>query len=214
MILNPEEVRVAEEEVSNITGVGSDLHPYFIRRVMDTKELSKLSKKYSDELAELGLTKAETIMLGALIQARLHQLPFKQVGSVQAVEEISRKVEKVTPLATEKPTKASDVPYDPMYDPPPPDVGDEPPPRDGAVGKILAPANKACVCNVCNKVVYITNRPVKDGCKVAEFIESFTPTEGMPKMSRKVEIMNIDGAISMDCPSCNGKKTLYLVGGK
>ena len=97
------------------------------------------------------------------------------------------------------------VKYDPYYDPPPGMVGDAPPPRDVAKDTIIAKAGQACVCNQCNAVVYTINKDIRDNCKVADFIGSFTPfTSGVAALARTAEIQNIEGNISTDCVLCGG----------
>jgi len=68
------------------------------------------------------------------------------------------------------------------------------------------------VCTACNRIGYIINKDILDGCSVADFLESFTPAEGVEAIEDSIEITNVDGNISIDCPFCNANKALYLIG--
>jgi len=176
---------------------------------MDSKELSAIAKDITDTILSQELSKSEIVMLAALVQARVISvvLPTSSLPVVPTQKEPAIKEDNPTTQVKKR------IQYD-EYDPPPAVDIVEPPPRETSTGKELAPANKACVCSACQKVVYITNASIKDGCKIADFIKAFTPTEGMPFITRKSEIQNIDGNISMDCPSCKTSKSLYLIGRK
>jgi len=170
------------------------------------EELSDLAKTYEETILSNGLTKAEVVMLLALIDARVK-------SRLNSVAGVPAPVAKTTP--TPPVVKSKGISYDPMYDPAPPFHIDTPPPRETSTGAILAKEGHACVCNICTKVVYVVNKDIPDNCKIPEFINSFTPTvESFPPLTRTAEIMNVDGQISTDCPLCKGNKSLYLTGKK
>lgn len=119
-----------------------------------------------------------------------------------------------TPQIPKEPSfKPKSIKYDPLTDPAPPMDVDRVPERVVHPSRVLAKSGTACICNACRKVVFITNTDIKDGMKVSEFIEAFTPLEGMSKLAKTAEIQNIDGNIATDCPVCSAAKQLYLTGG-
>jgi len=147
-------------------------------------------------------------MFLALLDTRLKQRIVVSASTEQEkpVKETSPATKPVIPKKTKK-----GIVYDPVYDPPPPLSGDPlPPPEPTDPSRVLAAMNFACVCNSCNKVVYIVNQNIHDGCKVTDFVDSFTPTPGHPKLELNIEIQNLNGKISTDCPACGAHKTLYL----
>jgi len=175
---------------------------------MDTKDLSELAKTHEEALLAQNLTKSELIALLALIQARIYSKVYSNMGpSIVTVPLVS------APKTESEPPKKStkSVKYDPVYDPQPPFEPDKPPERIVSV-KVLAQPNDACVCMACNKVSYTVNRLIRDGDKVDNFLASYTPMPSVPKLTRKIEIMNVDGQISVDCPQCGANKSLYLTG--
>lgn len=177
---------------------------------MNTQDISGLSAGYVSLIRNLELTRAEEVMLIAMIQARL---------ATPIVAKEAREVSTQVPIiSTEKPipstpTQHKSIKYDPMYDPPPPMTSDTPPPRATTPGRILTKKSTACICSACRKVVYTTNTDVVDGMRVVDFIAAFTPTEGMKPLDRTTEIENFEGNIGIDCPNCGAFKKLYLTGG-
>lgn len=184
---------------------------------MIKEEILDLARTYEEALMGNNLTRAEMVMLLALIDARvkakLQQLPSNPTPAPVVVGKDSTGDVPENMKVRETTAKKS-VAYDNMYDPPPPFDVDKPPPQGTGTGAILASKNSACMCNSCGKIIYMINRDIPDNCKVDYFIESFTPIEPAPKMTKKIEIMNVDGQISTDCPLCKGGKTLYLTGKK
>lgn len=177
---------------------------------MNFDELIKLTRDYEDVILAHQMTRAEVVMFLALLKERVmakvnggETAPKPPSAPVTAVVEVE------PPISTRKPIK-----YDPVFDPPPPMDVETPPPQNTPTGRILVTKNHACVCSACTKVAYIVNRDIPDNCKVDFFIASFTPMEGVPPITRKNEIQNIDGQISTDCPLCGANKTLYLTGKK
>jgi hypothetical protein len=193
---------------------------------MNSHELNEIAKTYVDTLLAQNLTKAELVMVVALIQARVMSI----VNVTTSVTTLSNTGSTITEGMAPKPDIGviegiaslpeppirKSVPYDPETDPAPDIDIVEPPPREDTKGKVLAQSNKVCICSKCNRIMYVTNRTIIDGMLVKDFIEAFTPSEGIPVITRKTEIQNIDGNISMDCPDkdCHGNKTLYLIGKK
>lgn len=179
---------------------------------MNSKELNEIAKVHVDTILAQELTRAEAIMVVGLIQARIISavsLPSPTtLPLVKDPDDVEKVIEHVG-----APMRKS-VPYDPETDPRPEMEIVEPPPREDLKGKVLAPSNKVCICSKCEVIVYVTNRQIVDGMKIGDFIEAFTPGEGLSALSRKSTIKNIDGNISVDCPNCKGEKTVYLVGKK
>lgn len=184
---------------------------------MDTRELSRIAVNYVTSIMTHDLTKAELIMLVATIEARIMaiiQAPSvaPKIETEPAIEELDEDREEPIQDAP-APKIAKSVKYDSMYDPPPPMTGEAPPPRNDSTGRVLANKGTACLCSACRKVVYITNTDVVDGMKVKDFIAAYTPTDGMPAISKTAEIENFDGNIATDCPACKSAKKLFLTGG-
>ena len=188
---------------------------------MDTRELNRLAVEYVSSILTHDLSKAELIMLVATIQARIMGIvttptistpPTTHTTKVAApIVEEEELPPPTTPTPLPRITKA--IKYDPMYDPPPPMVGEALPARNDSIGRVLAAKGTACLCAACRKVVYITNTDVVDGMKVKDFIAAYTPTDGMPSISKTAEIENFDGNIATDCPACQAHKKLFLTGG-
>ncbi len=181
------------------------------------EEISDLARTYEETILSNKLTKAEAVMLLALIDARVKSKLFTTTPTVAPVAASTVKFpdDAVKPILPDVvPEKKKGISYDPLYDPAPPfDV--EPLPPQTTTGGIIAQKGHACVCNSCTRVVYMVNKDIPDNCKIPDFIASFTPIdESFPVITKKVEIMNVDGQISMDCPLCRGSKTLYLTGKK
>lgn len=185
---------------------------------MTSIELNQIAKTLEDAVLEQGLSKAEIVMVAALLQARLMKALDRYVPDDTVVPGAKETPDAVMDIARETDlevkVKSKSIKYDPVYDPPPPMSGDSlPPPVEVNPGKVLAKQGQACLCSACNSVVYTVSRDIKDGCKVDEFLDSFVPFQaGIPKLTRKIEIQNVDGNISTDCPSCKAHKMLYLVG--
>lgn len=177
---------------------------------MDISEISKLAGDYEGAILQLNLTKNELVALLAMLQARIMARVYGDIPRAEIIPHSNVPVglasEKPIPKVPNKPIK-----YDPVYDPPPPMEGDRPPERTPS-SRVLAQPNDACVCAACNKVAYTVNRIVKDGDKIPDFLASYTPMPGVPKLNRSIEIMNVDGQISCDCPLCGANKSLYLTG--
>jgi hypothetical protein len=170
-------------------------------------ELVKISGDVKDTLLAIGLTKAELIMVTAMLQARINTV----VQGTPVVAPVTEDIPQIR--GGEEPVKSKkEIQYDPMYDPEPPMAIETPPARTTDGNKLLATKGHACVCNACTKVAYVVNRDIKDGMKVSEFIASFSPMDGVKPLTNKIEIQNIDGQISTDCPVCGANKTLYLTG--
>lgn len=192
---------------------------------MNSKDLNEIAKVHVDTILAQELTRAEAIMVVALIQARIVSavsgvapttLPLVKDSFITEGMAPKPKIGVIAgtaPMPESIPMRKS-VPYDPETDPAPDIQIVEPPPREDLKGKQLAPNNKACICSKCEVIAYVTNRPIIDGMKIGDFIEAFTPGEGLQPLSRKTTIKNIDGNISVDCPNCKGEKTVYLVGKK
>jgi hypothetical protein len=141
---------------------------------MTSEELSALSKTHAEAILAHRLTKAEVVMLIALVQARLQASWYQ--------------------------------PTSPAAAPVPADVAAKP------LGNRIAEKGYPCVCIACSKHVYTVNKDIYDGTTVAEFIESFTPMPGYPKITKQTKISNIEGNITTQCPDCSGDLTLYLAG--
>jgi hypothetical protein len=187
--------------------------------MLTSKDINEIAKTYVDTILAQDLTRAEAIMVVALIQARVvsavapTSLPLAPAhdGIEKMIEkEVPAIVMRQVPVAS---TKRS-IQYDAEHDPAPDIDVVEPPPRADLKGKQLAPTNKACICSKCESIIYVTNQPIIDGMSIGSFINAFTPGDGIPEMTRKSTIKNVDGNISTDCPACGGVKTVYLVGKK
>jgi len=174
---------------------------------MTIQEIDTLAKTYSDAIFTNELTKIELVMLLALIDARIKSAVFS-AGTGESRKSVSKKVVKrIVPVVRKK----KGIKYDPMFDPAPPFSPDPlPPPEAVEPERILVSKNTACICSVCNKVIYIVKQDVYNNCKIPAFIDSFSPTDGNKPIDRTAEIQNIDGQITTDCPSCGAFKTLYL----
>jgi hypothetical protein len=190
---------------------------------MVLEELVALVKDYEDAILSQEMTATEVTAFLGMLQARLYRRLFSMSSAPVAPKvKIPRKAEPVEetgedaiPSAPPTPPKPKSIHYDPLYDPPPPfDPDPLPPPQEAATGAVVAVANSACICVSCNKVGYITNADIRDNMKIVDFLAAFTPSPGMPALTRSLEIQNIDGNISIDCPSCKQSKSLYLVGRK
>lgn len=177
---------------------------------MDIKELSELAKTHTEAIFAEELTLSEIIALLAIIEARIYSKVYGSMGSREktptAAPSSAPAAKKDVPVKPAKP-----IQYDPVYDPAPPFDVDKPPERVNT-GKVLAEPNHACLCAACNKVSYTVNRIIHDGDKVEDFLASYTPMPGIPPLTRKIEIMNVDGQISINCPHCGANKSLYLTG--
>ena len=194
---------------------------------MDTSDINDIARAYEESLLGQKMTKAELIMLLALINARIsikiygpseqHEPSIKTRPrkTVTLVKTAKKPAAPVRPAKPAKPIKKS-VAYDPLYDPAPPMSGDPVPPRpEITLGKIIIAKNTAAICDSCRKVIYISNRDITEGMSYDDFAVGFTPTDpGIEPIGDNIEIQNIDGNISVDCPSCKGVKCLYLVGRK
>lgn len=178
---------------------------------METKELSGLAKVLEASLLSNKLTASEALMVVALLQARIIS---KAVLTTSVPETVVQVVDTTSkPVTQQVPKKA--VKYDNLYDPPPPMSADKPPERAVEPQRILSKEGSPCICADCNKVVYMASRDIPNNCKVDYFIDSFTPlAKGAPPMSDRIEIQNIDGNISIDCPICGASKRLYLTGSR
>jgi len=186
---------------------------------MDSSELNNIAMAYEESLLAQNLTKAELIMLLALVKARISiriaTAPTETPVRKPSISERPHKtVAKKTPVKTVKPPTKKSVAYDPQFDPPPPMTGDPVPPRnEPSKGKVIIPKNTAAICDACRKVVYITNKDVTEGMAYDDFAAAFTPTDpGIELIGESIDLQNIDGNISVDCPACNAPKALYLIG--
>ena len=181
---------------------------------MDTKELTNIARTFSDAIITQGITKAELVMLNALIQ----QMTMGKIETTpEAVLETKAETPKPPPspvIKQDKSIEYDDNPDSPTYDPTPAIEVDKVPPRAVATGKIIATEGEACICKKCGKIVYTVIKDIPDNCQAAEFFESFAPYGKAPAMPDNIQISNSEGSISMDCPMCKDrKKSLFLVGG-
>lgn len=194
---------------------------------MAKEDLIDFAKTLEDAIIEAKLSKSETMMVLGLLQGRLYARVIES-NVKNAIRATSPVVSAHVTSPVPSPVEAAPAPrpafkpapkkiqYDPAYDPEPPfDVQPLPPPQAATPGKVLVPSGKACICSACERIVYTTTRDVKDGMKVEEFVTSFKPyAEGTPALPYKIELQNIEGNVSVDCPACGGVKTLYLIGRK
>lgn len=176
---------------------------------MNLDELIQLTRDYEETILTHRMSKAEVVMFLALLKERVMAKVVGGVASPKHPAPVKVEEEKVV----NEPEKRS-IKYDPVYDPAPQVNIETPPPLPVATDRILAQKNFACVCNACTKVAYIVNRDIKDGCKIDFFLESYTPMDGVKPLTKSIEIQNIDGQISTDCPICGANKSLYLTGKK
>src|SRR4030042_3175279 len=162
---------------------------------MTVEELAGLARTYEETILEHKLTRAEVVMLLALIDARVKEkLTSKSTvapAPVTASIDAPATTKKVAASIPVEPTRKKSIQYDPLYDPAPPFEVESPHPPVSSSG-ILVQRNQACVCNACGKISYIANRDVPNDCKVDFFIEQFTPFGDAPVLTRKLEIMNVD----------------------
>ena len=177
------------------------------------EELLDLAKTYEETILSNDLTRADVVMLLALIDARVKAKLNQSLPSAPVVASTIAPIETIETHTAITPTRKKEIVYDPIYDPAPPFAVETPPPQTQPTGAVMAQNGYACVCNACSKVVYMVNRDIPDNCKIPYFIESFTPMDATtPPLTRKADIMNVDGQISTDCPVCRASKTLYLTG--
>jgi hypothetical protein len=153
------------------------------------------------------LTKPEAVLLVSELLQRIVG------GDATTVRNTPQERERVEQSKETAPFTPKSIKYDPMYDPAPPFDVEKVPERVETPSRILAAQNTACICNACKKVVYITNKSIMDGMKVADFIAAYTPTAGMKPLDRTMEIQNFDGNIACDCVACGASKQLFLTGG-
>ncbi len=181
---------------------------------MDIKDLNELAKTHADAIFLEELSKAEIVALLALIQARVMVKVYADIPQYEIAAMVAPgKAPETKTRPPKEPVKPPNKPikYDPVYDPAPPFDVDKPPERV-STGKVLAEPNHACVCVTCNKVGYTVNKLIKDGDRIDDFLTSYTPMPGIQPLTRKIEIMNVDGQISIDCPICHANKSMYLTG--
>lgn len=80
-------------------------------------------------------------------------------------------------------------------------------------GKRIARAGDTCTCSGCGKHVYTVNTDVYDeGMKPEDFRNAFTPIGDAPRLPKVINASYVDNTLATDCPVCNGKLKLYLVG--
>ena len=184
---------------------------------MDTRELSNIARTFADAIITQGITKAELVMLNALIQ----QMTMGKIETTpEAVLEVASEAlkPKLPPVPKLKPTGKS-IEYDnnpnsPTYDPTPAIEIEKVPPRATPTGKAIATEGEACICKHCGKIVYTVIKDIPDNCQASEFFKSFAPYGKAPVMPDNIQIANSEGSISMNCPMCKDiKKSLFLVGG-
>ena len=183
--------------------------------MLTSQEINDLARTYEEAILSQKMTKAEIVMLVGLLQARL----MKALDAYVVPEEVedteptpSKTLAKATTTVSTPPKRA--IKYDTLYDPPPPFSSDPLPPPPEPTGKVIARKNQVCTCVNCNRIAYIVNKDIADNCKVKDFVASFTAADEVEELTPKIEIMNMDGNISVDCPRCQGNKTVYLVGKK
>lgn len=180
---------------------------------MDIKELSELARTHTEAILSNQLSKIEVIALLSLIEARIMSKVYSDVPKMEIISREpagkGQEVKSDHPIEERKPSKP--VAYDPIYDPKPP-FSPDPVPERPVSTRVLAEPGHACVCAACAKISYMVNKVIKDGDKVDDFLASYTPVDDMPKLTRKIEIMNVEGQISTDCPRCHSNKSLYLTG--
>lgn len=179
---------------------------------MDSKEIVRTAKTFADAITSQGLTKGEIVMCLAIVDTMVKERIGLQGQLPKAPSKPAKKAKKVTKKTPPKPNKKPGIKYDPLYDPPPPMSGDPLPPPDIPTGKVIGRKDSACICDGCHKVIYTIKQDIPDNCPVPQFIDSFKPFGDAPAITDKLEIQNIDGNISVDCPSCGGIKSLYLIG--
>lgn len=194
--------------------MGGNLHPILLKGYMDIKDIAELAKTHEEAILASKLTRNELVALLGLLQARIMARVYGDVGprEITPTTPSSKAPAPISDHLVEPVKPAKPVSYDPVYDPAPPFDIDKPPDRANASSRVLAQPNHACVCAACNKVSYTVNRLVKDGDKIDDFLKSFTPMAGIKPLTRKIEVMNVDGQISIDCPMCHSNKSLYLTG--
>lgn len=172
---------------------------------MNSEEITGLADGFVDAILAAKVTRAECIMLLAVIQAKLYQKILPQEQEVIQVKLVEPK-----PLEVDVPKRKKEVQYD-MFDPPPPFEPEPVPPRT-TTAKLLAPKNFACFCESCSKVVYTTNRDIFSTDGLEQFRKSFTPMSGAPELAKTTRISNLDGNITTDCTLCGAPNRLYLTG--
>lgn len=173
---------------------------------MSTEEIVGLTKTLYDTLLAAGLTKSELAMSVGLLNARVNTL----LTSATQVNNDKPEPVKETPKVIPPPVVNKSIHYD-AYDPAPPMTPDPlPPPIEVNPTRILAKTGQPCVCSNCAKVIYSVNRDIYEGCKVGDFVESFTAMPGCPKFDRSFKISNVNGVITTACPACGGDFSLYL----
>lgn len=176
---------------------------------MTVEELSQLARTYEEAILSNKLTKAEAVMLVALIETRIS---FKLSTQATRVEPKLDKIEILEKIPD--PLKSTGIHYDPIFDPPPPIDPEVLPPRADTSHELLLTKNHACICSACNKVAYIVKADVRNGDKVDKFIDALVPQDGVPAFHRTTEMDNANNQLVIDCPMCKAQKSLYLKGRK
>jgi hypothetical protein len=171
---------------------------------MTLNELAVMAKTYEEAILYQKLTRMEVVCLMAMINKRIDSKLFSQEKPVM-------KEPPIQDTGSVPPQVHKAVPYDGVYDAPPP-VEPEVLPPPVPSNKILARANQACICSACSAHVYTVNKDITEGCKIPDFIGSFTPMQGEKPVDKSFRIQNIDGNITTDCPRCKSSNTLYLCG--
>ncbi len=112
------------------------------------------------------------------------------------------------PPKAPEPQLRKGIQYDGVEDMPPPFQVDPVPERPALRG-VAVKKGTVCVCSSCLKPIYVATEDVL----YEKFsFSKFASVPGVPPIPEKLDFINLDGNVAVDCPICLRPKSVWLVG--